>query len=238
MEKKRIIVPFERKSLGEKGEFEGYGSVFGNVDLGGDIVMKGAFADSLREYKETNELPLMPWFHKMELPIGDWLEMSEDEHGLKVKGCLWVGEENKTDGSQMVYNLLKGTGPKGMSIGYSVLEDSIEQIEVNGQKRTVRKLLRIKLWEVSIVPFGMNPLAKVTDAKSLLSNDGEIKDIRGFERVLRDAGISQSQAKAFISKCKVDRDGDLGGSEHREDETLLREILENSKKIHTTLQGK
>jgi len=35
-------VPLEIKSLAGL-EFEGHGSVFGNLDLGGDVVMPGAF---------------------------------------------------------------------------------------------------------------------------------------------------------------------------------------------------
>lgn len=39
--------PLEIKSFEETGVFEGYGSVFGNADWYGDVVMPGAFANSL-----------------------------------------------------------------------------------------------------------------------------------------------------------------------------------------------
>jgi phage head maturation protease len=42
--------PFEidAKAINDQGEFEGYLSVFGNVDQGGDVVAPGAFAKSLQ----------------------------------------------------------------------------------------------------------------------------------------------------------------------------------------------
>ena len=33
------------KAVGDDGYFEGYAAKFGNIDLGGDIIVKGAFAD-------------------------------------------------------------------------------------------------------------------------------------------------------------------------------------------------
>ena len=35
-----------------KGTFSGYASVFGNKDLGGDVVVRGAFRESLRKRKQ------------------------------------------------------------------------------------------------------------------------------------------------------------------------------------------
>ncbi len=40
----RFIVALETKADASTGEFEGYGAIFGNVDLGGDVIIKGAFA--------------------------------------------------------------------------------------------------------------------------------------------------------------------------------------------------
>ena len=47
MEHAQVAVPFELKEIADAGTFSGLGSTFGNVDLGGDIVEPGAFAESL-----------------------------------------------------------------------------------------------------------------------------------------------------------------------------------------------
>jgi hypothetical protein len=44
----RFDFTFEVKSLGDDGTFEGYASTFGNKDSGGDVIMPGAFAKSIR----------------------------------------------------------------------------------------------------------------------------------------------------------------------------------------------
>lgn len=198
MEMKRAIVSLELKANdanSEVGMFEGHGSMFGNIDLGGDIVKAGAFAKSLQEWQAKGQLPTMLYYHDSEKIIGDWLEMREDEKGLYVKGCLWVGDENKIEDATRAHNVMKGTGPKGLSIGY-IVKDS-EMIEFNGGM--VRELKEVELIEISIAPRAMNPLAEVTGVKSMIGEDGQILTKREVERVLRDAfKLSRRQAKAFI----------------------------------------
>ena len=49
--KSNLTIPLSIKALSD-GEFEGHGSIFGNEDLGGDIVMKGAFRKSLEKHRK------------------------------------------------------------------------------------------------------------------------------------------------------------------------------------------
>ncbi len=201
---KSMVIAFDAKSVSDVGQFEGYGSVFGNVDLGGDRIAKGAFRDSLAEWSEKGQMPAMFWFHNSSEPIGEWLEMREDEHGLYVKGQLWV-EGNPIgrrpiERAEQVRNLLTSNGPKGLSIGYGAKDYEFSKDESTGNR--IRDLKAVKLYETSPVPFGMNPMAEVTSAKSLcglVSENGEIADPRSFERLLRDAGLSQSQAKRLMA---------------------------------------
>ncbi|WP_323824179.1 HK97 family phage prohead protease, partial [Pseudomonas aeruginosa] len=39
----KLDCPFEVKTADEAGNFEGYAAVFDNVDLGDDVILKGAF---------------------------------------------------------------------------------------------------------------------------------------------------------------------------------------------------
>jgi len=198
MELKHINVPLSlnTKALSDTGEFEGHGSIFGNVDFGGDIVEKGAFTKSLAEWKAKGQLPLLPFFHNMKDLVGDWLEMGEDEIGLFVRAKLWVEGSKRIESAVKVHNLITGTGPKMLSIGYSVIESAMDTVD----GKTVRRLIELKLFEVSVVPFGMNGEATITSAKSFFGDDGAPRDKRQFEKSLRDAGLSSNQAKTLISQ--------------------------------------
>jgi HK97 family phage prohead protease len=200
MELKRISCPLvEVKADGDansnEGVFSGYGSTFGNLDLGGDIIKAGAFTKSLNDWGMKGEMPFLLAFHDMSRPIGDWLEMREDEKGLFVRGQLWVKGDRRIEDAVMAYNMLRGTGQKTLSIGYRVNDYEMQE-SMNGSIRVIKE---IDLVEVSIVPCPMNPQAKITAVKSLKDEEGNILSKREVERALRDAGLSTRQAKAFIA---------------------------------------
>ena len=68
----------------EEGVFVGYGSIFGNKDLGNDVVERGAFLKSLNDTGSRGVKLL--WQHKTDQPIGIFEEIREDKKGLKVQG--------------------------------------------------------------------------------------------------------------------------------------------------------
>lgn len=178
----------EIKSLSAR-EFEGYGSIFGNVDLGGDIVMPGAFKRSIAEQKAAGALPQMFWMHQPDQVPGKWTDMQEDKRGLYVKGEL-----ADTQLGNEIHTLLKMKAVRGLSIGYQTIESEYD-------KEGNRKLKEIKLWEVSPVSLAMNPLAQVEAVKARLSRDGEyVPTEREFERILRDAGCSRKVAASLVAK--------------------------------------
>lgn len=186
-----ITVPLEVKSL-ESGQFEGYGSTFGNVDLGGDVVMKGAFAESLDRWKSEGEWPQMFWMHRPDQIPGKWLDMREDAKGLKVKGELLpttIGNDVKI--------LMQARAVKALSIGFSI--DSQDDYEF---RDGVRLLHRINLWETSPVSMPMNPKARISGVKARLHEQGKsLHDFkRELEHWLREKGLSKSQANTLASR--------------------------------------
>jgi len=188
MHKPQLTIPLEIKGLNQR-EFDGHGSIFNNVDLGGDIVIPGAFKRSLAQHKESGGLPAMFWMHDPSKVPGKWLDMSEDSRGLSVKGVLAptpLGDE--------VHTLLKMDAVSGMSIGYRTLDHDYDR---DGN----RLIKEAELWEVSVVSLPMNPLARVVHVKTQLSERGEyVPSIKEFEVTLRDAGCSRSVAKTLIAK--------------------------------------
>lgn len=198
MERKIVSFELDTKAVDDEGAFGGLGSTFGNVDLGKDKIVKGAFDDTLTDWQSKGQLPMMPWYHDMSDPIGEWESMSVNGKGLKADGFLWVpgnkSGRHPIEGSMQIHNLLKSNGPKGLSIGYSA--NKFEYTKEKGE--TIRVLEKVELYELSPVPFGMNPKALITTVKSL---DSTAKDLtqRQLEDHLRDAGFSRKEAKAVLA---------------------------------------
>jgi HK97 family phage prohead protease len=192
--KPTLTIPLEIKQLNGR-EFEGHGSVFGNVDLGGDIVVPGAFKRSLAQHRESGSMPALFWMHDPARVAGKWLDMGEDERGLRVKGVLAptpLGDE--------IHTLLKMDAVRGLSIGYRTLDQDYD-------KFGNRLIKEAELWEVSVVSLPMNPLAQVAHVKSRLSEKGEyVPTPKEFERLLRDAGCSRTVAKTILYKLFNDDD--------------------------------
>lgn len=186
--KQTLNVALEIKSLGAR-EFEGHGSIFGNVDLGGDIVMPGAFKRSLAKHRKDGTLPQMFWMHRPDQVPGRWIEMQEDSKGLYARGEL----ADTQLGNEM-HTLLKMKAVRGLSIGY-------QTIESDWTKDGDRLLKEVDLWETSLVSLAMNPLAQIEAVKSRLSASGEyVPTEREFERILRDAGCARKVAATLVAK--------------------------------------
>ena len=199
---KRLLVPLvdckmEADPTQDRGVFTGYASVWDSVDLGGDMIRRGAFTASLNDWMAKGMLPQLLWYHDVKEIIGDWLEMGEDDHGLKVKGKVWAFGDLKIEGSVRAYNVINGTSVKGLSIGFRVIK-STDQKQLDGS--VIRILEEIELVEVSIAPWAMEPKASVTSVKSFVGYDGQVVSKRECEDLLRDVcKLSIKQAKAFIS---------------------------------------
>ena len=154
---------FEVKSIGAEGTFTGLASTYGNVDLGSDMVMPGAFTKTLAE--KCGQVPLLMG-HDTASPIG-LATLTDSPQGLMVRGELVL----EADGALSAYALLKKGVIRGLSIGY----DSVKATMVGG----VRQLSELKLWEISLTAFPMNEMATVTSVKS-----EEADQVLRFRRVL------------------------------------------------------
>lgn len=201
----------EIRMQGERG-FEGYASVWGSVDSYGDTVAQGAFRKTLAE----RGMPKMYFGHRSDmLPIGKWTKAEEDDRGLFVRGELTPGRAFADE----VYASLKHGTIGGLSIGF--WDRGSEEIEGGG-----RLLKEIELVEVSVVNEPAEKLARITSVKSAIAAFETLKDCEAF---LRDAGLSRSEAKAFVSRfsglARRDAEAEL------EKETKAREaIAENTRR--------
>lgn len=215
--------------------FSGYGAVFDNVDSYGDVIQKGAFADTLARAKSSNDWPVMLLQHggwgvgaEDLTPIGIWTAMEEDNIGLKIEGKF-----ADTARGREAYALLKMT-PRpaitGLSIGYIAKEWEMRS-RPDEPRRTLKK---VDLLEVSLVTFPANPKARVQDVKSG-------PDIREIERLLCDAGgLTRSQAKTLLSRgykaMEQDAQRDAGAPPRdAEEEAALQQLAAAFTRGHQAL---
>lgn len=213
-------VPFQVKKAGEadglvEGQFEGYASVFGNVDSYGDIVEPGAFARSLAEWEAKGDpIPLL-WGHDFSDPfsnIGSIDRAEEDEHGLKVRGTFDMDNPK----AAQVYRLSKGRRVTGMSFAYDVRDSE--------QKSDGNHLRDLHIYEASVVPIGANPLAGVEAVKSgasMLAKAGRTLSAKN-ETALREArdaidsvlsSLGEQDGKAAPAADQHDQDKASGDTE-------------------------
>lgn len=177
-------------SVADDGSFEGYGSVFGVVDSYREVVAEGAFAESLKELAEKDRRVPVLWQHRQDQPIGVYDELAEDKTGLLVKGRLLIDEVAQ---AREAHALMKAGAVTGLSIGYWVRESSLDE------KTGIRTLEKLDLVEVSLVTFPANDDARVEAVKFKLAH-GELPNIREFEKLLREAGFSKTQATLVAGK--------------------------------------
>lgn len=188
---KTLDFPFALKDVTEEGTFEGYGSVFGNLDSDREIIVPGAFAKTLAE--RAGKIRLL-WQHRWDMPVGKWIELREDDHGLFSKGQLAIKATQPRD----VHELLKMGAVDGESIGFRTLRSEIDE------NTGIRRLIELELWEVSLVTFPANEAATVAAVKearaaTLAGMAEELETEREFERFLRDVGFSKTKAKAITA---------------------------------------
>jgi HK97 family phage prohead protease len=189
MEYKRIELPEVQVKFGDEMHrtFEGYASVFNGVDSYGDMIVPGAYKQTL----ENRDRPIrMRWNHYGPV-IGKFEEIYEDEKGLYVRGTLTPGHSIAED----VYASLKHGSVDGMSIGYRVRKERPEG--------AIRKLEEIDLIEISVVEEPADLGAAVLGVKHMADVIDRCESLKELESVLREAGgFSRANATALVGRIK------------------------------------
>lgn len=191
MKTRKIDRPFQVKSVQDDGTFVGYGSVFGELDSYRDIVMPGAFRDSLQnDFDAKGRMVPMLWQHDMRNPIGVYPTIREDNIGLYVEGqCNLEVRQGRE-----CHSLMKQGALTGLSIGFTTVADEWDEANL------VRKITKVNLWEVSPVTFPAADSARVNDVKSI---EGLIT-LSDVEDYLRDAGgFTRREAVALVARIKA-----------------------------------
>ncbi|WP_439924831.1 HK97 family phage prohead protease [Nitrobacter sp. JJSN] len=142
-----------RLSFSGDGTVEGYASLFGEIDQARDMVMPGAFAQTLKA-RGLRKIPML-FQHDPGEPVGIWLELREDFRGLWARGKLIPDVMRARE----LLALVEAGAVDGLSIGYRTVRGRIEP------QTRVRKLYQVDLWEISIVTFPLLAGARVRAVK-------------------------------------------------------------------------
>lgn len=182
---------FELKAADEgNGIVEGYASTWTKKpDSYGDIVIKGAFTETIKKRKATGHPFPLCFNHDLDQIIGAVTEIEEDDYGLKIKASFL-----NTPLAQEKRELVKEGIVWQFSFAYSVLgwEAPTEEERSEG---IYSKLTKLDLYEVSLVPVPANQTAVVTEVK----NKDDVEEKAGRrnsskdEKLIREA-ISALQA--------------------------------------------
>ena len=194
----RKFTPLKELKMSDAGtgSVEGYRSVFGEIDEGGDIVVKGAFADCLGEYLGSGfSAHSHDW--KFTEAVGYPVEAYEDDHGWFVKSVF-----HSTGTAQDARTIASERHAAGKQVGFSfgylpveyeyidakdfkeklplyVKEDRLAFNLAKAQKfNRIRLLKKVEAPEDSLVLAGMNKLAGATAVKDKLKI--EIVDSKGM----------------------------------------------------------
>lgn len=163
-------------------KIEGYASLFGAKDTGGDIVAKGAYGRSLKTLAAKGRSVKMLWQHDPTQPIGIWDEVREDARGLYVKGRLLTDVAKGREAA----SLIEAGAIDGLSIGYRT-------VKAHKNDTGARVLSELELWEVSLVTFPMLPQARIAaEAKGT--------DPIEAEMMMRDLADALTGARKLLAK--------------------------------------
>jgi HK97 family phage prohead protease len=211
------FISLDFKQADADGSFEGYASLFNREDLGRDIVLPGAFRESLAS-RGTRGIKLL-FQHDANQPIGVWTTIEEDSRGLYAQGRLMRDVAKARE----VLALMRAGALDGLSIGFKTMKARRDRAT------GVRRLEKIDLWEISIVTFPLLPEARITSTKQKPFASAPPTE-REFERWLtRDAGLTRSEARALMCSglpgLKALRDAGQGAQESQTEEARLTALM-------------
>lgn len=159
-----------------KREVQGYLAAFDNVDLDGDIFVKGAFAKSINDRGPKSSTPRKIAYlyqHSQSMVVGRFTDLWEDSRGLAFKGVL-----DPTDYGERLMIQYKTGSINNHSVGFRYVWDKVESTTIDGKKAFINR--EANLFEGSATPLGVNEntpyLGKksLTDDTAILTHETEL----------------------------------------------------------------
>jgi HK97 family phage prohead protease len=207
IENKSIAIPFNFDEI--KGIFTGYASVFNQVDLVKDTILKGAYDDEIKTWKEGKAIPINSEHNKKMVFADNLLEAQVDDNGLKVQFQFSEEAKKKYPEEYKSAVLDAQNGKLFMSIGFEVTESHLldlglerKEVKKQGMPDKIRKL---SLDHIAITNNPVDRKAEMLEVKSLDVNFNEsLREIDGkvsAKRFLKEnkSLLSNTNAENFVN---------------------------------------
>lgn len=201
----------EIRSVDDAGAITGYASVFDVKTSYGEVMAPGSFTRTLAAWKAKGlPIPVL-WQHDSYEPIGATTEITEDEHGLRIKADLITEVQRAAEAHALAKRKVLG----GLSIGFSIptLAADGNPAVVWDEDRQVEVFREVRLWEYSMVTFPANEAATIDEVRR---NTSAAEELASAMRALRteltrdratapDAAALLREARALMIATKPDR---------------------------------
>lgn len=126
----------------------GYLAVWNEADDRGTAPVKGAFLKSIQERGPKSlakQKILFLYYHDLKDPIGQFIELEEDDYGLRFAAVV----DDIPQGDRVLTQVRSGTLNQ-FSYGFLYVWDKMEYIE----KRNIVLMYEVDIWEGSVVSYG------------------------------------------------------------------------------------
>ena len=200
-----------------QGVFEALVAVFNNVDRVGDMILPGAFEDTLAAWQEKGAPIPVIYSHEwdnLDAHIGEVLEAKEVEEGLWVKAQVDLEEEF----AKRVFKKMQRGTLRQFSFAYDVIESAQVDRGEKENPRYINELRKLDLLEVGPCLVGMNPDTQLLDLKNApdgATTSGAKRGARHTAKEFAEIQAIHDHAVALGAKC-AEHD-DSGGGESDED---------------------
>lgn len=222
----------------DSGQFEALVSVFGNKDSYGDVVMPGAFTQTLAEWKASGRPIPVFYSHRIDDPeynLGYVVEAKEIEATSTSPAGLWVKGQLRLSNSKAkdVLEQFKDGTLAQFSFAYDVREGGYAKSDALGDYYELRNL---KLYEVGPTVIGANQETELLSVKALDALLSGVKAGRVLsaknETTLRGAYDAIGQVLAALD----DSSKDAGAGKGKTEEPGRRVNVEDPAQIPATLE--
>ena len=220
----------EVKADADNGSIVGYAATWTRTpDSYGDVIVKGAFAESIASIQaEGKAIPLL-WNHdsyNLDSYIGTVTDLEEDDHGLKFAATF-----DSTAEAQRARELAMDGRLCKFSFAYDVKERADVVLE---DGRWANELRKLDIHEVSLVMYPANRDTSVVEVKSAnidvpKTEDAiakSIEDATGFLVQTLEYKMSGDAVPEIIINALAPEGLKAGRRNSKADEDALREVLE------------
>lgn len=203
------------------GSIEGYRAVFSEIDEGGDLIVKGFFAESIPEYLRSGfTAHSHDW--DFDKAVGFPVKAQEDDHGFLVESQFHSTPDAQVVRTKAVERMSAGK-QVGFSFGYTIQEKSY--IEAKDYKEQLPQYVKADRLQANLLK------AQQFDRIRILKKGEVMEDsivTAPMNRMAAATGVKSEEEKPFDQQLK----GVIAGHTHNEILTVINDGLDESEKFY------